>query len=494
MPRHLPSLWVRVVLALLAGSAGLWAGPAWASVTAYDGINYTAWSALNAQNGGFGWSNPYSTANATSTATIVKGSLPFGGLAASGNAFQTVAATVGLTNNLRTLGTTLGADGTIAYLGFLIKPTEAVNAGGSGSYAGLRLGSLFIGKLTSGFYGVETAGGTGRVSSATAPVQDITAFLVLRITFQAGVDKIELFVNPTPGQALPATADATKTDLDLATTNAMQILADHAVAMDEIRLGTTFDDVAPTAPVPTSALLFQGQTNNQIALWYMLGTQVIGSQLIVPTPSADWQVVGTGDFNQDGKPDLVFQNQTSGQIAIWLMNGPYFLGGNALPQIPGTDFKVCGVADMDGDGKPDLIFQNRNTGRIVFWFMDGTNFAGGILLPQVSALSQYIVGVADFDFNGTADLLFQDQTSGQVGVWYMNRTVYTGTATLAAVPAPGWKVRAMADYNSDGHADLVFQNAASNQIAFWYLKDFAYIGGALVNPIPDSDYKIVAPR
>jgi hypothetical protein len=33
-----------------------------------------------------------------------------------------------------------------------------------------------------------------------------------------------------------------------------------------------------------------------------------------------WSVVGTGDFNGDGKSDMLWRD-TSGDVAIWLMNG-----------------------------------------------------------------------------------------------------------------------------------------------------------------------------
>ena len=33
-----------------------------------------------------------------------------------------------------------------------------------------------------------------------------------------------------------------------------------------------------------------------------------------------WKIVGTGDFNGDGKSDILWQD-TSGNVAIWFMNG-----------------------------------------------------------------------------------------------------------------------------------------------------------------------------
>jgi hypothetical protein len=34
-----------------------------------------------------------------------------------------------------------------------------------------------------------------------------------------------------------------------------------------------------------------------------------------------WQIMGTADFNADGKADILWRNLSSGEIRIWYMNG-----------------------------------------------------------------------------------------------------------------------------------------------------------------------------
>lgn len=493
MHRRVNGVWLRIALALLVGSAGLQAKSAQADGIAYDGFNYPAGFFLSGQSGGVAWSGAYGGDQSLRSATIVNGSLPYGGLAVVGNAIQTASSTDGQTNNVRTFSTSIGANGTTAYLSFLIEPTEGVNNGDSGSYAGFSVGNLFVGKLSTGFYGLETVGHTGQVSSTKAPFQNVTALVVVRFTFQAGNDKIDLFVNPAVGQPLPDTPDATKTDLDLGSTNTVQVLADHSVELDEFRMGTTLSDVMPAPTPQDSILLFQNQTTNSLARWFMNGTAVIGSQAIPPTPDAGWKVMATGDFNQDGQQDLVFQEETTGQIAIWFLNGPYFLGGTSVATIPAAGYVVSAAADMDGDGKPDLILQNRTTGALVIWFMNGTTLTGSFNLTSTDP-NYRLVATGDFDFNGTADLVFQDQVTNKIVIWTMNRTVLTGIVTLLNIPDAGWKVVASGDYNGDGRSDLVFQNTSTNQIAMWYLDKFTFVGGGIVVPTPLSDYKIVGPH
>jgi len=51
----------------------------------------------------------------------------------------------------------------------------------------------------------------------------------------------------------------------------------------------------------------------------MNGTTMIGNaNFAVLGP--DWHIMGTGDYNNDGKSDILSQN-SSGAVAIWEMNG-----------------------------------------------------------------------------------------------------------------------------------------------------------------------------
>src|ERR1035438_4750220 len=59
------------------------------------------------------------------------------------------------------------------------------------------------------------------------------------------------------------------------------------------------------------------------------------------------------DFNGDGKTDIVWRNTTTGDDAIWYMNGTTVIGVGALGSAP-LSWSIVGVGDFNGDGKPDI--------------------------------------------------------------------------------------------------------------------------------------------
>jgi hypothetical protein len=215
---------------------------------AYEGFSYTAGSSLDGQNGGSGWAGAWTTPGGLD-ATITAQSLSFGDLGGAGGAattagFQPPNQGSSVAFWLRNLAAPLGADGTTAYISFLLQPDA-----GSGFYGGVNFGNVFIGVSgNQSDYGLE--GPTNDLSlSNVAVVQGQTVLLVLEAQFQAGNDLLSLFVNPTPGQAQPATPSATKSDLDVGTVNSVVINNYGGYTTDEIRIGSTFASVT-SVPEP----------------------------------------------------------------------------------------------------------------------------------------------------------------------------------------------------------------------------------------------------
>ena len=191
------------------------------------------------------------------------------------------------------------------------------------------------------------------------------------------------------------------------------------------------------------ALVLQSRSANRIALWYTGGADhaaITGGDYVSVTAPFGWTLVGVGDFNGDGKSDLVFQNQTTNQVAFWFMSGPVFQGGVLMPFTPLPGWKIAGTGDIDGDGFTDLIFQNQSTGQIALWYMHGTTYVGGTVMTTIPAPGWKVVGVGDYNGDGNADLLFQSQAGSQAAVWYLKNGVFAGGDLLSLAPPSGWKI------------------------------------------------------
>src|SRR5690242_2240603 len=78
---------------------------------------------------------------------------------------------------------------------------------------------------------------------------------------------------------------------------------------------------------------------------------VLGRKFFFGTKAAE------PDFNYDGKPDLVWQNQNSGQIGVWFMNGTSLIRISYFTPARASDvnWKIVGTGDFNDDGKPDLV-------------------------------------------------------------------------------------------------------------------------------------------
>jgi len=131
-------------------------------------------------------------------------------------------------------------------------------------------------------------------------------------------------------------------------------------------------------------------------IWYMNGATIVGQDVLYTVADPYWRIVGVGDFNGDGKPDLVWRNyMPSGMNVIWYMNGAAIAGQDVLYTVADTHWRIEGVGDYNGDGKPDILWRNYGsggwTGTNLVWYMNGAAIAGQDLLYPVTDLNWRIV-------------------------------------------------------------------------------------------------------
>jgi hypothetical protein len=193
------------------------------------------------------------------------------------------------------------------------------------------------------------------------------------------------------------------------------------------------------------------------------------------TEANPWNIVGIGDFNGDGTPDVVWQDPVSGAVQVWYLGGP--LGTTLIGAADITvknPWRVVSVADFNQDGHPDLLWQDPVNGFSQVWYLSGsqgTTLIGAADLDKTNPWN--IVGTGDFNNDGFPDVLWQDPVSGTVQIWYMGGTTpgAQGTQLQSAINLTGpmtTKVVAIADFNNDGHQDVIFQDTSTGAATVYF--------------------------
>ncbi|MBX6316095.1 MAG: PEP-CTERM sorting domain-containing protein [Isosphaeraceae bacterium] len=236
-----------------------------AELLAYDGFDYASvGSPLLGGNGGSGFADSWHAGgfNAVNHDNYLIGSssLTFSNLLTSGNHVSSGALTA-IGGIVRDLSTPLAA-GMTEYISVLLRPEGVPDQGALNGYFGLYLNAstgndLFLGKPGGGSlhnYVIEDRGGARQHASGVSAVVGEAALLVVRADLMPGNDRFTLYVNPTPGAPEPSSGTV-KFDSDVGTATGLTIYSTGAFSIDEIRVGTTFADVVPVVPEPSSLVL-----------------------------------------------------------------------------------------------------------------------------------------------------------------------------------------------------------------------------------------------
>jgi hypothetical protein len=273
-------------------------------------------------------------------------------------------------------------------------------------------------------------------------------------------------------------------------------------------------EVYATTPLPTitpaankgfagngkASLIWQHDTGMMQA-WFLNGTSAAGQNF---NPSAvtdpSWRIVGSGDFNNDGNPDLLFQNTITGVLVVWYMNGTQLVSASVLSPAGPSDpnWRVVGIADFNADGRPDLLFQHSLTGMLFVWYMNGASMYGTAMFtpfgPNDPAWK--VAAVADFNGDGKPDILLQHKVTSTLVYWYMNGSTLSSAAltTPMAPLDPNWKVVGVADINGNGTLDLIMQHQLTGGLVVWYMNGTTVQSGGSITPNGSADtaWKIVA--
>ena len=121
---------------------------------------------------------------------------------------------------------------------------------------------------------------------------------------------------------------------------------------------------------------------------------------------------------------VVIQNQTTGVVDFLRFNGSS-LQSSILRDYGLAGWTIVGNGDLNGDGNPDLVAQNQASGQLDFLFLNAT---GNLIASALSNVPvPHAVGVGEF--NGPNVNVVTQLTNGALDILSFNYTAGTLTAS-----------------------------------------------------------------
>lgn len=171
-------------------------------------------------------------------------------------------------------------------------------------------------------------------------------------------------------------------------------------------------------------LLWWNSTTYQVWAMLMNGSSIV-SQGTVHTASAGWQIVGTGSFDGGAKKNqILWRNSTSGEVYLMTVNqngAAFEASGSTIYTESNTAWQIIGTADFNGDGKSDILWRNSSTGQVYMFLMNGPTIQSqGYVYVEQDTANWKIVALGDFDGDGFADIAYRHESAGQTWVLLMD--------------------------------------------------------------------------
>lgn len=192
-----------------------------------------------------------------------------------------------------------------------------------------------------------------------------------------------------------------------------------------------------------------------------------------PPPFPDqvnWDIVTTGDFDNDGDADIIWRHNSTAQWKLWEMQN-----GLRISQPAQTDFDlahewtVVGAGDTDKDGDDDVILNKTSTGAVLIWEMQNHTIAN---THTVGTKADHTLNrIGDFNKDGDVDLLFRKNGADALITWEIEDSVFVLERTLNSTGL-GYSPVCAGDFDHDGDDDIMFWHSLTNQEKWFVMENY----------------------
>jgi hypothetical protein len=203
----------------------------------------------------------------------------------------------------------------------------------------------------------------------------------------------------------------------------------------------------------------------------------------------NWQIVGSGDYNGDGRSDVLFHDALENKFDLWTMLGGGTYESELLPDDFGNDAAVIASGDFDGDGMSDIFWRDLETGDVDIWGLTEDSTLGPL---EGGGNPWTAIGAGDFDGDGRDDVLLREAITDRLAV----RLSTTGEREAIQSALNGGtrdrQVPSIGDYDGDGMDDLVLYDGEAVETQLWLMDGSSVTANErLPSPIDSWDFATV---
>jgi hypothetical protein len=157
-------------------------------------------------------------------------------------------------------------------------------------------------------------------------------------------------------------------------------------------------------------------------LYPMDGLTILPSEGFMRTvPDLNWRIERATDVDGDGRADLIWRRQGTGENYIWTMDGTTVTSNEGfIRTVADPDWDIVATGDYDDDGFGDIVWRHLVTGENYIYFMRGTTIHNEGFIRTVADLSWVIGEAGDFDGDGKTDLVWRNLATGENYIYFMD--------------------------------------------------------------------------
>ena len=211
---------------------------------------------------------------------------------------------------------------------------------------------------------------------------------------------------------------------------------------------------------------------------YVVGEMSNGNGTFTPQvlnlKNPGWRILGTGDFNGNGTSDVLIANPTGASETVGLLG--YWESGVTWTLINGysPEWTMVSTGDFNGDGECDMLWKNEFIGEggltynaYCTWIVDDPTDWRMVSVANPKEWNFLCSG--DFDGNGSHDIAMINNV-GVVGIWGVTDGYLSSWSILSAVTSE-WQLAGVADFNADGTDDIAWSNTDTGLTGYWQINN-----------------------